>query len=84
MEKYTVLAAANSDLQKKVGELKSVSAECESLKSTLSAVSTEAEAARSEAQNLCGKVRNLEQVLEEMRRAAENRQGGNSIEHILA
>ena len=34
MEKYTVLAAANSDLQKKVSELKTVSAECESLKST--------------------------------------------------
>ena len=73
-EKYTALAAANSDLQRKVGELKSVSAECENLKSTLSAVSTEYEGAKTEVQSLSGKVRNLEQVLEEMRRAAESRQ----------
>ena len=74
MEKYSALAAANSDLQKKVGELKTVSAECENLKSTLSAVSTEYEGARTEVQSLSGKVRNLEQVLDEMRRAAESRQ----------
>ena len=57
-----------------MGELHAVSAECESLKTTLSAVSTECAGAKEEVRDMQGKVRNLEQVLEEMRRAAESRQ----------
>ena len=41
-------------------------------------VSTEYEGARTEVQSLSGKVRNLEQVLEEMRKAAESRQASAS------
>jgi RIMS-binding protein 2 len=73
LEKNNFLEAANNDLQRKVGELKNVTDECESLKSTLTQVSSECEGAKTEVRSLFGKVRNLEQVLDEMNRAAESR-----------
>ena len=73
IEKNTELTIQNSDLQKKVVELREVTDECEQLKSTLTEVETEAAVAKSEVKNLSGKVRNLECVLEEMHKAAENR-----------
>eukprot|EP00095_Tigriopus_kingsejongensis_P012128 maker-scaffold560_size136926-snap-gene-0.23 protein:Tk12128 transcript:maker-scaffold560_size136926-snap-gene-0.23-mRNA-1 annotation:"rims-binding protein 2-like" len=73
MEKNTQLTIANSDLQKKVVELQDVSEECLTLKSTLSQVESEFDNARSEVMNLSGKVRSLENVLDEMHKAAENR-----------
>ena len=54
-------------------ELQDVSEECATLKSTLEKVETEYTHAKSEVQNLNGKVRNLESVLDEMHKAAENR-----------
>ena len=73
IEKNTELTIANSDLQKKVLELKDVNEECQSLKSTLTKVETECVTAKTEVNSLTGKVRNLESVLDEMHRAAENR-----------
>ena len=73
IEKNTELTIQNSDLQKKVVELREVTDECEQLKNTLNEVETECTVAKSEVKNLSGKVRNLECVLEEMHKAAENR-----------
>ena len=73
IEKNTELTIQNSDLQKKVVELKEVTDECEQLKNTLTEVETECTVAKSEVVNLSGKVRNLECVLQEMHKAAENR-----------
>jgi RIMS-binding protein 2 len=73
IEKNTELTIQNSDLQKKVVELREVTDECEQLKSTLTEVESECTVAKSEVRNLSGKVRNLECVLEEMHKAAENR-----------
>jgi hypothetical protein len=56
-----------------VVELHHVSDECQQLKSTLNKVESECVTAQSEVRNLSGKVRNLECVLEEMHKAAENR-----------
>ncbi|CAB4067176.1 unnamed protein product [Lepeophtheirus salmonis] len=65
--------ASNCDLQKRVVQLQDVSEECHELKSTLVKVESEYFSAKSEVVNLSGKVRNLENVLEEMHKAAENR-----------
>ena len=73
IEKNTELTIQNSDLQKKVVELREVTDECEQLKTTLTEVETECTVAKSEVKNLGAKVRNLECVLEEMHKAAENR-----------
>ena len=73
IEKNAELTIQNSDLQKKVVELHHVSDECQQLKSTLNKVESECVTAQSEVRNLSGKVRNLECVLEEMHKAAENR-----------
>jgi len=73
IEKNTELTIQNSDLQKKVVELREVTDECEQLKNTLTEVETECTVAKSEVKNLGAKVRNLECVLEEMHKAAENR-----------
>jgi len=73
IEKNTELTIQNSDLQKKVVELHQVTDECAKLKNTLNAMETECVSAKSEVKNLFGKVRNLECVLEEMHKAAENR-----------
>merc|ERR1712223_1328621 len=53
--------------------LHQVSDECAQLKNTLNEVESECVNAKSEVKNLSGKVRNLECVLEEMHKAAENR-----------
>lgn len=63
----------NSDLQKKVVELNQVTDECAQLKNTLNEIESECVNAKSEVKSLSGKVRNLECVLEEMHKAAENR-----------
>merc|ERR1719225_1703292 len=73
IEKNTQLTMANSDLQKKVVELQDVNEECANLKETLEKVETDCHLAKSEVTNLNGKVRNLESVLAEMHKAAENR-----------
>ena len=73
IEKNTQLTMANSDLQKKVVELHGVSEECATLKENLEKVQTDCHLAKSEVTNLNGKVRNLESVLAEMHKAAENR-----------
>ena len=73
IEKNNALTIANSDLQAKVLELRDVNEECQSLKSTLTKVETECVTAKTEVNSLTGKVRNLESVLDEMHRAAENR-----------
>ena len=73
IEKNTELTIQNSDLQKKVVELHHVSDECKQLKNTLNQMESECVNAKSEVRTLCGKVRNLECVLEEMHKAAENR-----------
>ena len=73
IEKNTELTIQNSDLQKKVVELHHVSDECAQLKNSLNQMETECVTAKSEVKSLSGKVRNLECVLEEMHRAAENR-----------
>ena len=73
IEKNTELTIQNSDLQKKVVELHQVTDECAKLKNSLNAMETECVSAKSEVRNLFGKVRNLECVLEEMHKAAENR-----------
>lgn len=73
IEKNTELTIQNSDLQKKVVELHHVSDEVEHLKNSLNQMETECVTAKSEVKSLSGKVRNLECVLEEMHRAAENR-----------
>ena len=73
IEKNTQLTIANNDLQKKVVELQDVSEECATLKVTLEKVEQESQIAKSEVSNLNGKVRNLESVLGEMHKAAENR-----------
>ena len=73
IEKNTELTIQNSDLQKKVVELNQVSDECAKLKNSLNEMETECVSAKSEVVNLSGKVRNLECVLEEMHKAAENR-----------
>lgn len=73
IEKNTQLTIANNDLQKKVVELQDVSEECATLKETLEKVECEFSNAKSEVNNLNGKVRNLESVLDEMHKAAENR-----------
>jgi len=73
IEKNTELTIQNSDLQKKVVELNQVTDECEQLKTTLTEMETECVSARTEVKTLSGKVRNLECVLEEMHKAAENR-----------
>ena len=73
IEKNTQLTIANNDLQKKVVELQDVSEECATLKDTLEKVETECTHAKSQVSNLNGKVRNLESVLDEMHKAAENR-----------
>ena len=82
IEKNTQLTIANNDLQKKVVELQDVSEECATLKSTLEKVETEYSNAKSEVCNLNGKVRNLESVLDEMHKAAENRReiGNNDLQ----
>ena len=66
IEKNTELTMANSDLQKKVLELRDVSEECQSLKVNLARAESEAVTAKSEVNSLSGKVRNLESVLDEM------------------
>lgn len=48
--------------------------EAETLRSTLSRVADECDEAKGEVRNLSGKVRGLESVLEEMRRAADSRE----------
>merc|ERR1712223_863997 len=53
--------------------LHQVSDECAQLKNTLNEVESECVNAKSEVKNLSGKDRNLECVLEEMHKAAENR-----------
>ena len=73
IEKNAELTIENSDLQKKVVELHHVSDECQQLKNTLNKVESDCVSAQSEVRNLSGKVRNLECVLEEMHKAAENR-----------
>lgn len=73
IEKNTQLTMANNDLQKKVVELQDVNEECENLKTTLEKVESEYIHAKCEMTNLNGKVRNLESVLAEMHKAAENR-----------
>ena len=73
IEKNTELTIQNSDLQKKVVELHQVTDECAKLKNSLNEMETECVSAKSEVRNLFGKVRNLECVLEEMHKAAENR-----------
>ena len=73
IEKNTQLTIANNDLQKKVVELQDVSEECATLKFTLEKVETDYTNAKSEVNNLNGKVRNLESVLDEMHKAADNR-----------
>ena len=73
IEKNTELTIANSDLQKKVLELKDVNEECLNLKSNLLKVENECVSAKTEVSSLSGKVRNLESVLDEMHKAAENR-----------
>ena len=73
IEKNTELTIQNSDLQKKVVELHQVTDECAKLKNSLNAMESECVSAKSEVKNLFGKVRNLECVLEEMHKAAENR-----------
>ena len=73
IEKNTELTIQNSDLQKKVVELHQVTDECAKLKNSLNEMETECVSAKSEVKNLFGKVRNLECVLEEMHKAAENR-----------
>ena len=73
IEKNTQLTMANCDLQKKVVELHGVSEECATLKENLEKVQTDCHLAKSEVTNLNGKVRNLESVLAEMHKAAENR-----------
>ena len=73
IEKNTELTIQNSDLQKKVVELHNVTDECAKLKNSLNEMESECVSAKSEVKNLFGKVRNLECVLEEMHKAAENR-----------
>ena len=73
IEKNTELTIQNSDLQKKVVELHHVTDECAKLKNSLNEMESECVSAKSEVKNLFGKVRNLECVLEEMHKAAENR-----------
>ena len=73
IEKNTELTIQNSDLQKKVVELHQVTDECAKLKNSLNEMESECVTAKSEVKNLFGKVRNLECVLEEMHKAAENR-----------
>ena len=73
IEKNTELTIQNSDLQKKVVELHNVTDECAKLKNSLDEMESECVSAKSEVKNLFGKVRNLECVLEEMHKAAENR-----------
>ena len=50
-----------------------VTEECATLKFTLEKVETDYTNAKSEVNNLNGKVRNLESVLDEMHKAADNR-----------
>ena len=68
LERNSALAAANSNLQRQVVELRDAGEECTVLRTTLSRVADECDSAKGEVRNLSGKVRGLESVLEEMQR----------------
>ena len=58
IEKNTELTIANSDLQRRVVELRDASEECATLKSELVRVEEDCTTARTEVRSLTGKVRN--------------------------
>ncbi|XP_043216673.1 peripheral-type benzodiazepine receptor-associated protein 1-like isoform X3 [Amphibalanus amphitrite] len=73
IEKNTELTIQNSDLQRQIHELDSISSQCASLKESLNSVGTEYESAKFEVETLKEKVSTLESVLRQMRDAAERK-----------
>ncbi|XP_037091417.1 peripheral-type benzodiazepine receptor-associated protein 1-like [Pollicipes pollicipes] len=73
IEKNTELTIQNSDLQRQIHELDSISSQCASLKESLDNVGTEYESAKFEVESLREKVSTLESVLKQMRDAAERK-----------